>query len=170
MGRCSSSSATTASTPRTSSTRNSEGKNRNSIATSLAGRSAGRSPQPYFFFTAYEGLRQDQGKTSTVIVPTMAARQGILPSGAVVTVSPIVVPYLDLYPVPGDGNTVIQNLGNGTVQLASEANENPQIDGDMFTLKLDHRLSDGKAGMLSGRTITMTPPERISASCGVTPS
>ena len=34
-----------------------------------------------FFFTAYEGLRQDQGQTSTINVPTMAARQGILPTG-----------------------------------------------------------------------------------------
>ena len=100
-----------------------------------------------FFFTAYEGLRQDQGQTSTINVPTMAARQGILPTG-IVTVNPIVVPYLNLYPVPGDGNTVVRDLNNGTVQLAYEANE--KIDGDLFTLKLDHRLSDGKSGMLSG--------------------
>ena len=100
-----------------------------------------------FFFTAYEGLRQDQGQTSTINVPTMAARQGILPTG-IVAVNPIVVPYLNLYPVPGDGNTVVRDLGNGTVQLAYEANE--KIDGDLFTLKIDHRLSDGKRGMLSG--------------------
>ena len=104
-------------------------------------------PNRTFFFTAYEGLRQDQGNTSTVLVPTMLARQGILPSGAV-SVSPSVVPYLALYPVPGDGNTVIQNLGDGTVQLAGLSRET--IDGDMFTVKLDHRVSDGKAGTLSG--------------------
>ena len=58
------------------------------------------------------------------------------------------VPYLNLYPVPGDGNTVVRDFNNGTVQLAYEANE--KIDGDLFTLKLDHRFSDGKTGMLSG--------------------
>jgi hypothetical protein len=100
-----------------------------------------------FFFTAYEGLRQDQGNTSTISVPTMAARQGILPTGAV-TVSSAVAPYLALYPVPGEGNSVIQELGDGTVQLAGLSRET--IDGDMFTVKVDHRLSNGAAGSLTG--------------------
>jgi outer membrane receptor protein involved in Fe transport len=100
-----------------------------------------------FFFTAYEGLRQDQGQTSTITVPTMAARQGILPGAAPVTVNPVMVPYLALYPVPGQGNTVVRDLNNGTVQLAYEANET--IDGDLFTMKVDHRFSDGKKGALS---------------------
>ena len=99
-----------------------------------------------FFFTAYEGLRQDQGQTSTITVPTMAARQGILPTGPV-TVNPIMIPYLNLYPVPGDGNTVVRDLNNGTVQLAYEATET--LVGDLFTMKVDHRFSDGKKGSLS---------------------
>jgi outer membrane receptor protein involved in Fe transport len=99
-----------------------------------------------FFFTAYEGLRQDQGQTSTITVPTMAARQGILPTGTV-AVNPIMIPYLNLYPVPGNGNTVVRDLNNGTVQLAYEANE--KLEGDLFTMKVDHRFSDGRKGSLS---------------------
>ena len=99
-----------------------------------------------FFFTAYEGLRQDQGNTSTITVPTMAARQGFLPTGQV-TVNPEVIPYLNLYPVPGQGNTVVSDFNNGTVQLAGESRET--IEGDLFTVKLDHRFSDGKPGTIS---------------------
>lgn len=104
-------------------------------------------PNRTFFFAAYEGLRQDQGTTSTITVPSMRAREGILPSG-MVAVNPDVIPYLNLYPVPGEDTTLVQDFGDGTVQLAGEATET--IVGDMFTLKIDHRLSDGKAGSLTG--------------------
>jgi outer membrane receptor protein involved in Fe transport len=100
-----------------------------------------------FFFSSYEGLRHDQGSTSTINVPTMAARQGILPTGPPVVVNPIMLPYLNLYPVPGQGNTVVEDLGNGTLQLAGETRET--IDGDLFTTKIDHRFGDGRAGTMS---------------------
>jgi len=52
-----------------------------------------------FFFANYEGLRQDQSVTQLAVVPTEAARNGQLVAGAV-TVSPLIKPYLTLYPLP----------------------------------------------------------------------
>src|SRR5206468_7550924 len=52
-----------------------------------------------FFFGAFEGLREHLGLTLVEPVPSVAARQGaFLPAGA--RVSPAVVPYLDLIPLP----------------------------------------------------------------------
>ena len=72
-----------------------------------------------FFFANYEGLRQDQSVTQLAIVPTEAARNGQLASGTV-TVSPLVTPYLALFPLPtsnikGDTGTftsISQQIGN----------------------------------------------------------
>ena len=52
-----------------------------------------------FFFVDYEGLRQDQSATQLAVVPTQAARNGQLAAGNV-TVSPLVKPYLALFPLP----------------------------------------------------------------------
>src|SRR5206468_1601286 len=46
-----------------------------------------------FYFTGYEGLRENLGKTITSFVPDENARRGILPDGQV-TISPIIQPYL----------------------------------------------------------------------------
>ncbi|MPY90916.1 MAG: TonB-dependent receptor plug domain-containing protein [Luteitalea sp.] len=94
-----------------------------------------------FFFASFEGLRERRGLSSTIRVPTMEARQGILPGGVVVPVAPAVRPYLDFYPVPGDGNTIVDDLGDGTVQVAGP--ENRPIDGEYFLGKVDHSLSGG---------------------------
>ena len=52
-----------------------------------------------FFFGAFEGLREHLGLTLVEPVPSVAARQGaFLPAGA--RVSPAVVPYLNLIPLP----------------------------------------------------------------------
>jgi len=85
-----------------------------------------------FFFGNYEGLRQDQSATQLAVVPTQAARNGQLVAGAV-TVSPLVTPYLDLYPLPtsnikGDTGTftsITQQIGNE----------------DFFTTRIDHIFS-----------------------------
>jgi Carboxypeptidase regulatory-like domain/TonB-dependent Receptor Plug Domain len=74
-----------------------------------------------FFFASYEGLREDLGTTDTAQVPSMAARQGRLANGRTVPVSPSVVPFLNLYPVPGDGNQVVQDFGD-TVLIAGTRN------------------------------------------------
>ncbi|HKB09467.1 MAG TPA: TonB-dependent receptor [Vicinamibacterales bacterium] len=62
-----------------------------------------------FYFGSYEGLRQDLSLTHIARLPTAAAHNGVLPTGAV-TVSPLVKPYVDLlYPLPNG-----QDYGDGT--------------------------------------------------------
>ena len=62
-----------------------------------------------FYFGSYEGLRQDLSLTHIARLPTAAAHNGILPTGAV-AISPLVKPYLDLlYPLPNG-----QDYGDGT--------------------------------------------------------
>jgi hypothetical protein len=56
-----------------------------------------------FFFGGYERLQEDLGITLTTTVPNAATRAGV--------VSPVVRPYLDLYPVPNG-----QDLGGGIAQ------------------------------------------------------
>ncbi len=97
-----------------------------------------------FFFASYEGLRERLGQTDTITVPTMAARQGILPTG-VVPINAGVVPYLSLWPVPGQGNTVVEDFGDGTVEVAGI--ENRPTDGDYFLGKVDHNF--GSRGRLA---------------------
>ena len=85
-----------------------------------------------FFFADYEGLRQDQSVTQLAVVPTQAARNGQLAAGAV-TVSPLVKPYLALFPLPtsnikGDSGTftsINQQLGNQ----------------NFFITRVDHNIS-----------------------------
>ena len=85
-----------------------------------------------FFFADYEGLRQDQSVTQLAVVPARAARNGQLVAGNV-TVSPLVQPYLALYPLPtsninGDTGTftsITQQIGNES----------------FFTTRIDHNFS-----------------------------
>jgi Carboxypeptidase regulatory-like domain len=86
-----------------------------------------------FFFAGYEGLRQGLGTTQTAIVPTVAARQGILPSGNI-TVNPDIVPYLNLYPLPNG-----TDFGDGTAQFLSA----PVVptNEDNVMARVDHQLN-----------------------------
>jgi hypothetical protein len=70
-----------------------------------------------FFFASYEGLREELGTTDTATVPSLSVRQGRLANGQVVNVNPIVVPYLALFPVPGEGNRIVEDFGD-TVLIA----------------------------------------------------
>jgi hypothetical protein len=93
-----------------------------------------------FFFVGYEGLRQGQETTQTAIVPTALARQGILPTGTV-PVNPVVVPYLNMYPLPngpvlGSGEaeflsspTVVTNEDNGMARVDYQLSANNNIFG-----------------------------------------
>jgi len=104
-----------------------------------------------FFFASYEGLRQSQGVNTQARVPDMAARSGILPGVAPITVSSAVRPYLDLYPVPGVGNRIVLEPGrraDGTVLLAAIAKV-PTND-DFGLGRIDHNFSNGKLGTISG--------------------
>ena len=55
-----------------------------------------------FFFGGWEGLRERLAVTRATLVPTAAARNGILPT-ATVQVPPGVKPFLGLYPLPTPG-------------------------------------------------------------------
>ena len=104
-----------------------------------------------FFFASYEGLRQSQGVNTQARVPDMDARNGILPGVAPITVSSVVRPYLDLYPVPGVGNRIVSEPGrkpDGTVLLAGIANV--PTNNDFGLGRIDHNFSSEKLGTISG--------------------
>ena len=63
-----------------------------------------------FFFAGYESLRENLGQTIRTIVPDVAARSGILPTGTV-AVNSAVRPYLDEFPLPNG-----TNLGGGLAE------------------------------------------------------
>ena len=58
-----------------------------------------------FLFGNYEGFRERLGVSKSALVPDADARRGIIPGRAPITVNPVVVPYLDLYPLPNGPST-----------------------------------------------------------------
>ena len=68
-----------------------------------------------FFFGGVERLQEDLGTTVITAVPTAAARSG--------TVSPVVRPYLDLYPLP-NGRDLGSGIGQYTYEFARVTREN----------------------------------------------
>jgi carboxypeptidase family protein/TonB-dependent receptor-like protein len=87
-----------------------------------------------FFFGGYEGLRQGLGTTLIAGVPTLQAKQGILPGGTVLPVIPAVVPYLNLYPLPNG-----RDFGDGTGEFLSS----PTVvtNEDNYMVRVDHQLN-----------------------------
>jgi Carboxypeptidase regulatory-like domain/TonB-dependent Receptor Plug Domain len=85
-----------------------------------------------FFFADYEGLRQAQSVTQLAVVPTQAARNGQLVAGSV-TVSPLVQPYLAVYPLPT--SNIQGDTGTFTSISRQIGNEN------FFTTRIDHNFS-----------------------------
>jgi hypothetical protein len=110
-----------------------------------------------FFFARYEGWRETQERSDTARAPTAATRAGTLPSGFV-GVNALVRPYLELYPIPGQGNTIGQNFNDGSVEIGGLA-ERP-VSGDSVTIRMDHQLGSEKAGSLSG-TFNYDESERL---------
>src|SRR5579862_10006063 len=109
-----------------------------------------------FFFGDYEGLRENQGITATVPVPSAAVRQGILcsipqpgPGGCsphqvtgavnpdpVTGIDKAVLPYLNLWGLPNAGL-----VGNGDVGFY--AFTAAHITSENFgTLRIDHKISN----------------------------
>lgn len=86
-----------------------------------------------FFFVNVEVLRERLPLTLYATVPTEAARQGILPSGTV-TVSPLVKPYLALWPMPNG-----RVFTDGTAQYVSTT-ERP-TDQQYVAMRIDQQLS-----------------------------
>ncbi len=87
-----------------------------------------------FFFGVYEGLRDRLGVTRVAFIPSMAARQGILPNKTV-TVDPVVEPFLALFPVPNG-----PEIGGGVQQHTTSATQ--PTTQNFFQVRLDHQLSD----------------------------
>ena len=84
-----------------------------------------------FIFGNYEGLYQYQGANVSSVVPSAAARQGNLVAGPV-TVSPLVQPYLQFYPLPN--STVTVDTGNFLFNAPITAHEN------YFTIRGDYTI------------------------------
>ena len=105
-----------------------------------------------FFFADYEGLRQDQSVTQLAVVPTQAARNGQLVTGNV-TVSPLVQPYLALYPLPT--SNINGDTGTFTSVTQQIGNEN------LFVTRIDHEFSP--TDLLHGTYVfddsTLTAPD-----------
>ncbi len=87
-----------------------------------------------FFFTSFESLIDRLGITGVTSVPTLAARQGQLPTGSI-TVNPAIRPFLDALLPPPNG----RDLGGGVGQYLFSA---PQPTNEYFAQgRIDHRFS-----------------------------
>ncbi len=87
-----------------------------------------------FFFVDYEGLQQALTSTSIATVPSAAARAGNLAEGKL-TLSPAVVPYLALWPLPNG-----PLLGNGDTADYIFTARSPAAENTGL-VKVDHSLS-----------------------------
>jgi outer membrane receptor protein involved in Fe transport len=88
-----------------------------------------------FVFANYEGLRQSLGVTSVDITPSAAARAGNLSTGTV-KVSPLVAPFLGLYPLPNGGL-----LAGGDAGIFNISTQQVTLE-DFFTTRVDHKFSN----------------------------
>ena len=128
-----------------------------------------------FFFADYEGLRENQGITATVPVPSLAARQGILcsipqpgPGGCsphkvtgafnpdpATGIDKSVLPYLSLWGSPNAGL-----VGNGDVGFY--AFTAAHITSENFgTMRVDHKISnsDNIFATFQADSATATQPD-----------
>ena len=99
-----------------------------------------------FFFTSYEGMRERVTKTGTATVPSLEGRRGIL-GNRTVLVSDVVRPFLDTFPLPGQGNVVIQDFRDGRALIASPERE--PTNENFGAVKIDHQFASEKKGFLS---------------------
>jgi hypothetical protein len=106
-----------------------------------------------FYFGNYEGFRQSLTIPQISSVPTLQARQGILPCSALaagicpagsppgstgtITVSPLIKPYLALYALPTPGGT---DNGDGTAQWIFPFKQ--PINEDFYMGRVDYHISD----------------------------
>jgi hypothetical protein len=92
-----------------------------------------------FVFGAAEGLYERLGLTRVTTVPSLAARDGGLPDplrgGASIAVSPVIRPYLDLFPMPNG-----PDLGDGLAQHSFAAVR--EADEFFGQVRVDHTFDD----------------------------
>jgi len=93
-----------------------------------------------FFFADYEGLRQNLGVTQVDTVPSLDLRNGIIHNAdgttTPITISPLVSPFLPLWPLPNGGLLAPGNTGIFTFPSSQAISEN------FATARLDHKFSD----------------------------
>ncbi|MFN0122593.1 MAG: TonB-dependent receptor domain-containing protein [Blastocatellia bacterium] len=87
-----------------------------------------------FFFGSYEGLIERLGRTINTFVPDANARQGILPTGTV-TVSPVIRPYLALYPLPNG-----PSIGGGIANYYFGFRQT--LDQHFTQQRVDHKFNE----------------------------
>lgn len=98
-----------------------------------------------FYFGGYEGLRQALGTTSFATVPTVAAKQGLVPDGKgginVIQVSPLIKPFLQLYPDPN--GRIFKDPATGQDSKFGEFTSAPSAvtRDDYFMGRVDHQLT-----------------------------
>jgi hypothetical protein len=90
-----------------------------------------------FFFGNLEHLRERLPRRSSALVPTAAAREGLLPTGTV-RVAPEVKPYLALYPLPNG-----RDFGDGTAEYNNTANR--PMDQTYASLRIDHQFTSNSS-------------------------
>ena len=107
-----------------------------------------------FFIANYEGLRERLGLTQTIRVPDANARNGIFATGGNVTVSPLVKPYLDLYPMPNG-----KNFGDGTAQFTSSPSQ--PTDENLVMGRVDQNWTDHDSSFVryTFDTSSINPPD-----------
>ena len=98
-----------------------------------------------FFFVNCEGLQQALTGTTIATVPSAAARAGNLSTGKI-TVSPAIVPYLALWPLPNGPLLGPGDTGQYIFTAKSPAAENTGI------VKVDHSLTSKDSLALSWST------------------
>jgi Carboxypeptidase regulatory-like domain/TonB-dependent Receptor Plug Domain/TonB dependent receptor len=94
-----------------------------------------------FFFFDYEGLRENLGVTNVDLAPSANARMGILNNSGgapptIITVSPLVQPYLAFWPVP----TSSQLIGLGNTGKVPITTQNPSSE-NFYTGRIDGKIS-----------------------------
>jgi hypothetical protein len=87
-----------------------------------------------FIFGDYEGMRQTKGITSTIKVPSLAARAGRLADGTTVAVDPAATAAFRMYPTPTPGTT----NGDKALFINSGVQKVPE---NFYTFRVDHRFS-----------------------------
>ena len=98
-------------------------------------------------------MRERLTTTEITTLPSADGHQGIL-GDKTVDINPVVQPYLDLYPLPGQASSLTQvssglvrDFGDGTARV-SFPEQNPTNE-DFVSVKMDHQFASEKGGFLS---------------------
>jgi len=127
-----------------------------------------------FFFASYEGTRERKGETAVLTLPTARGRAGLLGPNRYdsqrperfnladynagitpIRIDPKIVPYLNLLPLPGQGNTVlleelrdpVSGLLDGFARVSGPRNN--VADENFGAVKIDHQFANQKQGSIA---------------------